>query len=516
MQGPCRHLVVVLGDQLDRDAAAWDGFDPARDMAWMAEVAAESEHVWSVQPRIAVFLSAMRHFAQGLREAGIRLHHVRLDDPSNRGSLDAELAHALASLKPLRVVVTQPGEWRVQQLLEQACSAAGVPLEVREDRHFFCTLPQFRAHARGKRQLRMEVFYREQRKRHRVLMDGDEPCGGAWNFDAKNRGSFGKAGPGLLVPALRFEPDAITREVIALVRTRFAKHPGSLESFAWPVTREQALAALQDFIDNRLPTFGRWQDAMWTGEPFLHHSLVSSAMNLKLLDPQEVVAAAELAYREGSAPLESVEGYIRQVLGWREYVRGIYWTQMPGYLELNALDAREPLPEFYWDGQTDMRCLREAIGQTLEHGYAHHIQRLMVTGLYALLLGVDPAQVHAWYLAVYVDAVEWVELPNTLGMSQYGDGGYMASKPYAATGRYIDRMSNYCKGCRYDPARRTGDDACPFTTLYWDFLARHEERLQGNMRMRPQVRNLQGIGGEEMRAIRARAADIRAGKVAGK
>lgn len=512
MQGPCRNLVVILGDQLDRGAAAWDGFDARHDVAWMAEVAAESTHVWSSQPRIAIFLAAMRHFAAALRDEGIRLAYRALDDEANRGRLDAELSEALTRLKPQRVVVTQPGEWRVQDLLQTACASAGVPLDIREDRHFFCTLAQFRAHAAGKRQLRMEAFYREQRRRHRVLMDGEQPCGGSWNFDADNRGSFGRAGPGLLLPPLRFEPDAMTRDVIALVRQRFGEHPGSLDSFGWAVTREQARAALDDFIGNRLASFGPWQDAMWSGEPFLHHSLLSAALNLKLLEPQEVVAAAERAYRDGSVPLASAEGFIRQVLGWREYVRGVYWTRMPQYLELNALDAREPLPAFYWTGETSMRCLREAITQTLAHGYAHHIQRLMVTGLYAMLLGVEPKQVHAWYLAVYVDAVEWVELPNTLGMSQHGDGGFMASKPYAATGRYIERMSDYCRGCRFDPGKRTGDDACPFTTLYWDFLARQEQRLQANVRIGPQLRNMRAITPGEMQAIRARAADIRSGK----
>ena len=513
MQGPCRHLVVVLGDQLDRQSSAWDGFEPGQDSAWMAEVAAEAGHVWSGQPRIALFLSAMRHFAQDLRRDGVPLAYRALDDPSNRGSLGDELGAALDRLRPRRVVVTQPGEWRVLQLLQAACGSRGIALEVREDRHFCCTLPQFRAHAAGRRQLRMETFYREQRRRLRILMDGDQPCGGAWNFDKDNRSGFGRQGPGLVVPPLRFEPDATTREVIDLVRRRFGEHPGSLDSFGWAVTREQALQAQADFVDNRLPAFGPWQDAMWTGEPFLHHSLLSAAMNLKLLEPLEVVSAVERAWRARRVPLASAEGFIRQVIGWREYVRGIYWTRMPQYLDLNELDAREPLPSFYWTGETPMRCLREAITQTLAHGYAHHIQRLMVTGLYAMLLGVQPQQVHAWYLAVYVDAVEWVELPNTLGMSQYGDGGFMASKPYAATGRYIDRMSDYCRGCRFDPGLRTGDRACPFTTLYWDFLARHEQRLRANSRMGPQVRNLAAIGMDERAAIAERAAAIRAGRV---
>ena len=508
-----RALVLVLGDQLDLDAAAFDDFDAAQDAVWMAEVAEESTHVWSSQPRTALFLSAMRHFAQALREAGRPLHYTALDYAGNRGSLAAQLAADIERLRPQRLVMTAPGDWRVLQAMRGVAEACCLPLDIREDRHFFCSVRDFAAHARGRRSLRLEYFYREQRVRHRVLMDGDQPIGGEWNFDADNREPFGSEGPGRVPPRSRFEPDDITREVIALVRERFAAHPGALDDFAWPVTREQALQALYRFIDERLPRFGRHQDAMWPGEPWLFHAHIAAALNLKLLHPREAVAAAEAAYHAGKVPLASVEGFIRQILGWREYVRGIYWTQMPGYLERNALDAHEDLPAWYWNGQTDMACLRDAITQTLRHGYAHHIQRLMVTGLFALLYGVEPRQVHGWYLSVYVDAVEWVELPNTLGMSQYADGGLMASKPYVASGKYIDRMSPHCRGCRYDPAQRKGERACPFTTLYWDFLMRHEALMAKNPRMALQVKNVARMGDDEKRAVVARAAAIRRGEV---
>jgi deoxyribodipyrimidine photolyase-related protein len=508
-----RSLVVVLGDQLDADAAAFDGFDPAQDAVWMAEVAEESTHVWSSQPRIALFLSAMRHFAQALRSAGRHLHYVQLDSPGNRGTLAAELEAAVAALRPQQLLMTAPGDWRVLQSLKAVARRAGLPLEVRDDRHFYATVREFAAHARARKSLRLEYWYRELRQRHGVLMQAGQPIGGRWNFDADNRESFGHAGPGPLPPPARFEPDAITLEILLLVGTRFADHPGSLQRFDWPVTREQALSALRDFIDHRLPDFGRHQDAMWQGEAWLHHSLLSAALNLKLIHPREVVSAAEAAYLAGRAPLQSVEGFIRQILGWREYVRGIYWTQMPGYAALDALHAQEDLPPWYWTGATDMACLHDTITQTLAHGYAHHIQRLMVTGLYALLLGVKPEQVHAWYLAVYVDAVEWVELPNTLGMSQYADGGLMASKPYIATGRYIQRMSNHCKSCRYDPAQREGEAACPFTTLYWDFLMRHEPMLAKNPRMSLQVKNLARLSTGQRQAVAERAAAIRRGDV---
>ncbi len=506
-----RNLVIVLGDQLDPSSSALDGFDPARDAIWMAEVAEESTHVWSSKPRIAVFLAAMRHFRDAQHALGRRVHYALLDDPTNTGTLAGELARAVAELRCDRLVITEAGDWRVLQSIQSAAERLRVPLEIRTDRHFLSTLDEFRAHAKGRKRLRLEYWYRELRRAHGILLDAKGgPEGGDWNYDAENRGAFGKKGPEGHRAPLRFVPDAVTREVLALVGARFASHPGDLVAFDWPVTPEEARRALDDFITHRLPRFGEFQDAMWHEEPWLFHSRLAAAMNLKLLDPRAALHAAEHAYRAGRAPLASAEGFIRQVLGWREYVRGIYWLFMPHYLEHNALGATAELPSFYWDGDTEMHCLRDAIGQTLRYGYAHHIQRLMVTGLYAMMLGVNPRRVHEWYLAVYVDAVEWVELPNTLGMSQYGDGGIMASKPYAATGKYIQRMSDHCARCRFDPAQSVGEDACPFTTLYWDFLMHHEETLAGNQRMALQLRNIGRIPEGDRTAIRARAAAIRA------
>jgi deoxyribodipyrimidine photolyase-related protein len=502
-----RHLVVILGDQLNRDASAWDGFDAARDRVWMCEARDESTHVVSARQRIAVFLSAMRHFAQALRLEGLPLDYREMADTT----LAQALAATLATLQVERIVLTQPGEWRVLQALRATANAAGMPVDVREDRHFLCSDAEFAAHAGGRRQLRMEYFYRAMRQRHRVLMDGDEPAGGAWNYDAENRAGFGPQGPGFVPPPTRFAPDAITQSVIELVNAQFARHPGTLTHFGWPTTREQALQVLDVFIRERLPQFGLWQDAMWAGEPWLYHAHISVALNLKLLNPREVIAAAEAEYRAGRVPLAGAEGFIRQILGWREYVRGVYRLGMPAYAEHNELAAHADLPGWYWTGDVPMQCLRDAITQTLQHGYAHHIQRLMVTGLYALLLGVEPKQIHAWYLGVYVDAVEWVELPNTLGMSQYADGGVMASKPYVATGKYIERMSDHCRGCRFKPGLRTGPQACPYTTLYWDFLMRHETRFAAHPRMALQVKNLARIDAAERKAIASRAAAVRRG-----
>jgi deoxyribodipyrimidine photolyase-related protein len=340
-------------------------------------------------------------------------------------------------------------------------------------------------------------------------MDGGQPCGGEWNYDAENRGTFPKAGPQNVPAPVSFAPDPTTQQVLQEVEELFRSHPGNLARFDWPVTPAQAEQALADFLDHRLNSFGAYQDAMWIQQPYLYHARISVALNLKLIHPRRVIAAAEERYRAGLAALASVEGFVRQILGWREYVRGIYWLSMPQYAERNALDAHEPLPAFYWTGETQMQCLKSAIGQTLELGYAHHIQRLMVTGLFALLLGVEPKQVHEWYLAVYVDAVEWVELPNTIGMSQFADGGIMASKPYAASGKYIQRMSNYCSACRYDPAQAAGETACPFTTLYWDFLMRHQDLLRANPRMVMQVRNMERMPAAKKAAIQMQAEEFR-------
>jgi deoxyribodipyrimidine photolyase-related protein len=504
-----RHLVIILGDQLDRSSHALADFDREQDVLWMAEVAAEATHVWSHKARIAVFLSAMRHFAAARREEGFPLIYHALDD-AGPATLHDRLRDDLSRMNPRRVVIVQPGEHRVRRALHDVVIEHGAEWVERPDAHFLVDGEDFADWARGKQQLRMETFYRWMRRRLDVLMSGADPEGGAWNYDTQNRGSFGRQGPGWLPEPQRFLPDDITAGVIALVQERFADHPGALEHFDWPVTPEHALQALDDFIEHRLAAFGRWQDAMWSDQPWLYHARLSVAMNLKLISPRLVIDRAVQAYKEGKAPLPSVEGFVRQVLGWREFVRGVYWLAPERLLNSNALKAHEPLPWFYWSGDTDMNCIRQVVGQTLALGYAHHIQRLMVTGTLALMLGVEPTQVHAWYLAVYVDAVEWVEAPNTLGMSQFADGGRMVSKPYAASGKYIDRMSDYCRGCRYRPDRAVGDDACPFTTLYWDFLDRHNARFEHHPRAALQWRSLQRLSKEQRVAIRTQADALRA------
>lgn len=502
-----RALVLVLGDQLDAGGAALAAADPAQDAVLMIETVAEATRTWSHGQRIALFIAGMRHFRDLLRDVGWRVIYRELAD--GVPDLGSGLRTAVAFTGAQRVLLTEPGEWRVEQEVAAACTALGVPLELLPDRHFYCSRSEFAALARGRSRYTMEQFYRQMRRRHRVLLDEGKPCGGSWNLDHDNRAAFGRAGPPPLPPPALPVPDALTREVLAEVSQRFPDHPGHLDSFRWPVTREQALALLAHFIRHRLPAFGRHQDAMWQGEPHLAHSLLASSLNLKLLDPREVVAAAEQAYRDGHAPLAATEGFIRQVLGWREYIRGQYWLHMPGYAARNDLAASRPLPAWFWTGDTSMNCLRQSLGDTLDNAYAHHIQRLMVIGNYCLLAGIEPQAVCDWFLAVYADAVEWVELPNTLGMALHADGGVVGTKPYAASGRYIQRMSNYCGGCRYDPARRSGAGACPYTVLYWDFLARHRERFATNPRMALALANLDRIDPTELSAIRQQSEIIR-------
>lgn len=474
-------LIPVLGDQLSMGLSSLNGADKASSVILMMEVDEETTYVRHHKAKIAFILSAMRHHAEALRDAGWTVDYVTLDDPDNAGSFTGEVARATERHDPERIVVTEAGEWRVATMLDQWADKFDLPVELRPDTRFIASRREFEDWAEGRKSLTMEYFYREMRRKTGLLMNGGDPEGGKWNYDKENRKP---AERDLMMPKpLAFEPDAITREVLDLVANRFADHPGSLAAFDWAVTRADAEKQASHFFDHALERFGDYQDAMLTGERHVYHSLLSPYLNAGLLDPLDLCREAEKRYRAGKAPLNSVEGYIRQIIGWREYVRGIYWREGPDYVTRNFLNATRPLPGFYWTGETDMHCLSEAIGQTLETAHAHHIQRLMVTGNFALLIGADPAEVHRWYLEIYADAYEWVELPNTLGMSQFADGGLLGSKPYASSGSYIDRMSDYCASCRYDVKQRTGDQACPFNALYWDFLARNRDRLGGNHRL---------------------------------
>jgi deoxyribodipyrimidine photolyase-related protein len=481
-------LRLVLGDQLTRSLAALRGLDPARDTVLMVEVLEEATYVRHHRQKIAFIFAAMRHFAEELRAEGVRVEYVRLDDEGNAGSFTGELERAVERLRPTEVIVTEPGEWRVWEMMLAWRETLSVPLHIREDDRFLASRDLFARWAEGRKTYRMEFFYREMRKLTGLLMKDGEPEGGQWNFDHDNRKP---PASGMKTPRrLRFEPDAMTHEVIGFVERRFQGHFGDVRPFGWAVTRADALVALDDFIANALPSFGDYQDAMLQDEDFLFHGLISPYMNIGLLTAAEVCEAAVAAYERGAAPLNAVEGFVRQIIGWREYVRGLYWLMMPEYAQRNHLGATRPLPTFYWTGETDMNCLRQTIEGTKRNAYAHHIQRLMVTGNFAMLAGIDPAQVAEWYLVVYADAYEWVELPNVHGMALFADGGVMASKPYAASGAYIDRMSNYCQHCRYDPNIKSGPKVCPFNPLYWHFLMENEGKLAGNNRLAMPYRNL--------------------------
>lgn len=510
---PLRRLVLVLGDQLDAHSAAFAGFDPKRDAIWMAETNEEATHVRCHQLRLAFFFSAMRHFRDELKNRGWTIHYHALttDKRKDSGNSFAEiLAVDVRKLKPGTLRYVEPGDYRVAKQLEAAARELEIPAEVVTDTHYFDTTANFRDWAQGRKSLTLEFYYRHLRKREAILMLDDGPEGGTWNFDPDNRATFGRDGPGELPAWPAFQQDATSRQVIALVRERFGDHPGKLERINFPVTRQQAVRLLDDFVAHRLQHFGRYQDALWQGEDLLYHSRLSALLNVKLLSPREVVDAALEAYADGHAPLNSTEGFVRQILGWREFVRGVYWLHMPRYAEHNALRAQLELPEFYWSGETRMACLRDSLRNVLDNGYAHHIQRLMVLGLFAQLYGVHPYKFHEWHLAMYLDAIDWVSLPNTLGMSQFGDGGIVGSKPYCASGNYIAKMSNYCTGCPYNPKETTGDNACPFTTLYYDFLDRHRETLADNRRMTFQLKNLERKSTRELAAVRKRAEDVRA------
>jgi deoxyribodipyrimidine photolyase-related protein len=497
-------LIPILGDQLSPAISSLDGADPADTRILMMEVAEETSYVRHHKKKIAYILSAMRHHAQALREAGWQVDYVALDDPETTGSFTGEVARAVARHAPERIVVTEAGEFRVQAMLESWETLFGLPVEIRADTRFLAGHAEFEAWAARRKQLVMEYFYREMRRKYDLLIDDGEPTGGRWNFDKENRKP---ATADLLMPRpLSFAPDRVTRDVLALVAERFVANPGTLDGFDFAVTAEDAAAQADIFFAHALPQFGDYEDAMLTGERFLWHSILSPYLNSGLLLPEDLCRRAEAEYRAGRAPLNSVEGYIRQILGWREYMRGIYWHEGPTYVDRNFFGNTRALPAWYWTGETDMHCLAEALGQTLETAHAHHIQRLMVTGNFALLIGADPRQVHLWYLEVYIDAYEWVELPNTLGMSQYGDGGLLGSKPYAGSGKYIDRMSDYCRHCRYDVTKRVGEDACPFNALYWDFLVRNRDKLGSNPRLGMPYRTWDKMAAKSQAETRAQAA----------
>ncbi len=507
MTRPSHTLRLVLGDQLNPEHS-WFRTVDAEVVHVLMEVRQETDYVLHHVQKIVAIFAAMRDFARALRAAGHRVRYVALDDQRNRQSVTENLAALVRHYDARRLEWQSPDEWRLDTQLRTWTAQQEIATAEVDSEHFLTAREDMAKLFAGRKQWLMEHFYRHMRRRFDLLLDArGKPEGGRWNFDHNNR----KHWSGTPHEPADTRPVHDHRELFDMLERCGVSSFGESQAahFRWPVNRREALACLDAFIHTTLPQFGDFEDAMSSTSQRLFHSLLSFALNVKMLHPLEVVRRAEAAYRSGHAPLAAVEGFVRQIIGWREYVRGIYWAHMPGYDERNALDHHLPLPHWFWSGDTRMRCLQQAIGQSLQTAHAHHIQRLMVIGNFALLAGLDPHALHHWYLGVYVDAFEWVELPNTLGMSQWADGGLIATKPYVSSGAYINRMSDYCKGCAYDHKQKLGETACPFNALYWDFFARHKAEFCNNHRLGMVYRQLQKLKAPVRDAIRAHAADLR-------
>jgi len=496
-------LRIILWDQLSENLSSLEDYCQRQDTILICETLEDCSYVKHHKKKLAFLLSAMRHFAQHLTKNGFNVVYSKLDDPLNSGTLAGEIKRFCHLLSPNKVVVTWPGEYRILNILNELKDQLPIPLIIRDDTRFLATPQEFSEWAGNRKVLRMEFFYREMRKKYQILMSNDKPLGGKWNFDADNR----KFPKGKIKIPLHFQktPDQITKDVIKLIAQSFPDHFGDIEPFYLAVTRKDALSALDLFIKDRLALFGDYQDAMIQNEPWMFHSHLSFYLNVGLLEPMECIKAAEIAYHEHNIPLSCVEGFIRQILGWREYVRGIYWLKMPKYKSANFLKATHGLPSFFWTAQTKLNCLNQCITETKQNAYAHHIQRLMVIGNFSLLAGIHPDHINEWYLIVYADAFEWVELPNVTGMILFADGGYLASKPYAASGAYINKMSNYCDQCAYDVKEKNGPKACPFNYLYWHFLIKNKAHLQHNQRLSMIYSALARLDSEKIKLVESDA-----------
>lgn len=491
------HMIgrLILGDQLNPLHSWFDTVEPDHVTYYFIEAKEELEYAPHHRQKMVGFLAAMRRFAAQLRSHGHRVCYVDLSHTVQ--DLPSFLAKEKTEGRVRTWEIQEPDEYRIDQLLKSVVD------KVVSSEHFLTERSQVAKHFEGKKTYLMESFYRQMRKSHGILMDMDQPCGGQWNYDADNRQSWPKGHQP--PPTAFFSHDVrdIDEALDAAGIPRWGE--SQAEHFPWPLCREEALQILEGFIAHRLAYFGPFQDALVEHQPFLYHSLLSFALNTKMLRPLEVIESAEQAYRTGHVPLNSAEGFIRQILGWREFVRGIYWAEMPGYQNLNYFDHQQPMPSWFYTGKTKMRCVSQAIEQSLNHAYAHHIQRLMVTGNLSLLLGLHPDAVDQWYLGIYIDAIEWVEMPNTRGMSQYADGGKLGSKPYVSSGAYLHKMSNHCGSCAYAVKDKTGPNACPFNALYWEFHHRHRPLLEKNPRIGMVYRTWDRMEGAHKNALLERA-----------
>ncbi|MGV3459749.1 MAG: cryptochrome/photolyase family protein [Flavobacterium sp.] len=498
-------LRLILGDQLD---ASHPWFTETRsDVLYaMMEVRSETSYAWHHVQKACAFFAAMERFAATLSDAGHHVIYLRLDDKGNRQGFADNCGMLAARYGVGKFEYQLPDEYRVDVALKAFCAGLAIPWECHDSAHFYTRRGDVAAFFDGRQGVVMETFYRHMRKKHGLLVtDNGTPEGGKWNFDEENRSRLPKGHKPL--PPLLFSNDVSAPYARLMASDSTMVGSVDPERFPWPLDRTQGLELLEHFIAYCLPLFGTFQDAMQSGEWSLYHSRLSFCLNVKLLSPREVVAAVIAAWRQRSSgiAINQLEGFLRQIVGWREYMRGIYWMAMPQLQQANHFGNTRPLPGWYWTGETKMRCLKHCIRQSLDYAYAHHIQRLMITGNFALIAGIAPADADFWYLSIYIDALEWVEMPNTRGMSQYADGGVTASKPYAASANYINKMSDYCVGCRYDRGVRTGENACPFNSLYWDFFDRNRDRLAGNPRLGMVYRTWDRMAPSERSAVLERA-----------
>lgn len=495
MQKTYNTLRLIMGDQLNASHSWYQNKDDGV-LYVIAELQQEASYVKHHIQKIAAFFLSMQAFANALQSAGHDVLHLTLEDTQNYADLPALITQLSTQFKVEHFEYQRPDEYRLLSQIESInFQAHNIATACVDTEHFILPFEEIDQHFTQGKATRLEGFYRKMRQRHNIMMEGDQPLGGQWNFDADNRNKLKKADLADIPEPLVFENDFA--DLLTRLKTHKIAHFGSIgDLLLWPVTRQQSLALLDYFCQYGLPEFGRFQDAMTANSEYawsLYHSRLSFAINAKILSPMQVIkrAIAEFEARPDDISLAQIEGFVRQIIGWREFVRGMYWVNMPGYSELNSLAAKRDLPDYFWSGDTKMNCMKQSLGQSLKYAYAHHIQRLMVIGNFCLLAGIDPDQVDEWYLGVYIDAIEWVEMPNTRGMSQFADGGLIASKPYTASGAYISRMSDYCSGCDYSVKEKVGELACPFNSLYWHFMNRHKERFSKNPRIGMVYRNFE-------------------------
>jgi deoxyribodipyrimidine photolyase-related protein len=501
-------LRLILGDQLNENHSWYQ--HPDKNVTYvLMEIRQETDYVAHHIQKVAAFFAAMRAFAGRLRDLGHRVVYLKLDDPQNRQTIAGNVMDLLRQKKITHFEYLLPDEYRLDLELQELAKTLPVPCQALDTQHFLTERYELKEFFSGKKRYLMESFYRWMRKRYDLLMDKDQPVGGKWNYDQKNRQAYDHKVP--IPQALVFDNDV--SDIVRTIRKKKVATIGEIQpaQLIWPTTRDQSLALLKSFVDDLLPAFGTYEDAMTSANWHLFHSRLSFAMNTKMLYPLEVIEASIKAWQKKSPKIEiqQIEGFVRQILGWREYMRGIYWTLMPDLAAMNYFDHQDALPDFYWTGHTRMNCLRIAIGQSLKHAYAHHIQRLMVNGNFALLAGVHPDAVDEWYLGIYIDAIQWVELPNTRAMSQFADGGQVATKPYISSAKYIHSMSDYCDACEYNWKARHGDLACPFNSLYWDFFNRHRQHLQKNPRVGIMYRTWDRMDSREKKQVLSQAAAYR-------